>query len=729
MGSALAGDCGGPPGNRGLAPALAAAFAGGGEMGRRIRDLDWSEIPLGPPDRWTPTFRSALSMMLTSQAQIVLFWGDDYRAFYNDAYLPTIGSKHPHGIGQPAHLHWAEVWDVLEPLLAGVRRTGQAYHGQDHPFLLDRYGYLEETYFDISYDPIREDDGSLAGIYCIVSETTGRVKGERRLRALTDLAGRLGDAVTGAEFGQAVADVLDGYRDDLPFTLLYLPDGSGGVALAGCSGVDEMSLVERNDLAESVRDVLAGEPGGAADVGGFLHAAPDLAAPHALVLPVTGATGPVGVLVAGVSRRLPLNEDYRNFLDLIAAQIAGAVSSQRAYEQEQARAAELAALDRAKTEFFTNVSHEFRTPLTLLLGPIEDALGDSDLPPAMIDRLTMMHRNALRLLKMVNTLLDFARLEAGRLHATYRPTDLAEYTAGLASTFRSATERMGLRLDVDVTPLSGPVYVDRDMWEKIVFNLLSNALKFTFQGTVSVRVAEVGGWAQVQVADTGVGVRPHELSHIFERFHQIDGERGRSYEGTGIGLSLVNELVQMHSGTIEVDSRVDEGSVFTVRLPLGSSHLPADQVVNDPLELPVPGAKNARVFTEEITWWPSPSQHPPAVAPVPTGITTATVPTPVGSGFEDDQRSGRILLADDNVDLRDHVSQLLSPYWDVVAVPDGVAALEAALQSPFDLVITDVMMPRLDGFVLVSRLRGDPRTHHLPIVMLTARAGEEAAVT
>ncbi|HEX7745393.1 MAG TPA: SpoIIE family protein phosphatase [Micromonosporaceae bacterium] len=714
MSSALGEGGGGSIDERGLGPALVAAFAGGGEMGGRIRDLDWSGLPLGTPDGWSPAFRAALGMMLASQAQIIMFWGDDYRAFYNDAYVPIVGSKHPHLIGEPGRRLWPEIWQFLEPIFAGVRRMGQAYHGRDHPFLLDRHGYLEETYFDISYDPLREDDGSLAGIYCIVSETTGRVLGERRLRALTELAGRLGEATTVAELGSAASAVLDGYRDDLPFTLLYLADDRSRGALAGCSGVDR-ALVEEGHLPEPVAAVLAGQPARPADATDFLRTVPELADRRALVLPVSDATGPVGVLVVGVSRRLALSQDYRNFLDLVAAQISSALSNQRAYEQERARSAELAALDRAKTAFFANVSHEFRTPLTLLLGPIEDALAEPDLAPPLRERLAMMHRNALRLLKLVNTLLDFARLESGRLEATFRPTDLAEYTAGLAGTFRSATERVGLRLEVDVAPLPEPVYVDRDMWEKIVFNLLSNALKFTFDGTVTVRVRERHGRAQLQVADTGVGVPPHELPHIFERFHRASGRRGRSHEGTGIGLSLVNELVKMHGGSIDVASRVDEGSVFTVLLPLGAAHLPCDQIVeNDTASTP---SDNARMYADEVGQWAAPADS----SRPGSGSTDAAT----GRGA---RRFGRILLADDNADLRDHVSRLLSPYWDVVGVGDGAAALDAAFSSPFDLVLTDVMMPGLDGFGLVSALRADPRTRHLPIVMISARAGEEAAV-
>ncbi|KAB1947852.1 SpoIIE family protein phosphatase [Micromonospora sp. ALFpr18c] len=689
-----------------IPPMLAAAFAAGGELGERMRDFDWSTTPLGPPGRWPVALSTAAGMMLASSAQIVMFWGDDQLAFYNDAYRPTIGAKHPHVLGQPAGQHWAETWDVLGPLLDGVRRTGSSYRGEDHPFLLDRYGFVEETYFNVSYDPIRGDDGTVSGVYCIVNETTGRVLGERRLRALAELGADLADVANAAELGRAAAAVLERHRADVPFALIYLADDSGRLVLAGASGTGQATVGATADLL--ARAAADGEPV-TVDVAQLLDRPPADAADEALMLPVTAANETVGALVVGVARRLPLGDDYRDFLDLVAAQISRAVGKQRAYEQERARAAELAALDQAKTHFFANVSHEFRTPLTLVLGPLEDMLADPALPVADIERLTMMHRNALRLLKLVNTVLDFSRLESGRLAARYQPTDLSGYTARLASTFRSATDRAGLRLVVDCPPLAAPVFVDRDMWEKIVLNLVSNAVKFTFDGEIRVRVRAVEAGARLEVTDTGVGIVPAELPHVFERFHRVPGVRARTHEGTGIGLALVRELVEMHGGEVGLTSRVDEGSTFAVTIPFGSAHLPADRV--EAFGPPAGEPEQARLYVAETVLW-SGAGHLPEVDSGPTTITPA----------------GRILVVDDNVDLREHVTRLLSPTWEVVTASDGLAALPLAQEGAFDLVLTDVMMPRLDGFGLVGALRADPRTRHVPIVLLSARAGSAEAV-
>ncbi|MFR9775522.1 SpoIIE family protein phosphatase [Micromonospora sp. MS34] len=710
MGSAQGGEGGGHAssgtGDAQLPPLLAAAFAVGGEMGERLRAFDWSTTPLGTPDSWSPALCHALSTMLSSRAQMVVFWGRDHLAFYNDAYRPTIGDKHPAVIGQTAREYWAETWDVLGPLLDGVRRTGVPYRGENHPFVLNRHGFLEDVYFDISYDPIRDADGSVNGVFCFVNETTGRVLGERRLRTLAELGSELADVQSTIELGRAVARVLDAHRADLPFSAIWLHDEAGAPVLAGCAGV--------------APEAFAGGPPAPGDaesgarwvsVADLLGEVPPDAADQALVLPLTATNEPAGALLVGVARRLPFGDDYRDFVELVAAQISRAVGQQRAYEQERARAAELAALDRAKTNFFANVSHEFRTPLTLVLGPLEDLLADPALPVPYLERLGMMHRNALRLLKLVNTVLDFSRLESGRLAARFQPTDLSDYTSRLASTFRSATERAGLRLVVDCPPLPAPVYVDRDMWEKIVLNLLSNAVKFTFDGEIRVRIRAGAGVAVLEVVDTGVGIAPDELPHVFERFHRVPGARSRTHEGTGIGLALVRELVEMHGGTVRVSSVVDEGTTFTVSVPLGYGHLPADRVaVLSPV--PLSESEQARLYVAETALWTD------EVA-VPGGLPEPAA-APAGSG--------RILVADDNADLREHVSRLLSPSYEVVAVADGVEALRLAVDSPFDLVLTDVMMPRLDGFGLVSALRANPVTRHVPIVLLSARAGSAEAV-
>ena len=276
-----------------------------------------------------------------------------------------------------------------------------------------------------------------------------------------------------------------------------------------------------------------------------------------------------GVLVAGVSPARKLDAEYRTFYELVAGQIATAIQNARSSEEERKRIEALAEIDRAKTAFFSNVSHEFRTPLTLMLGPVEELLARShtDLPPAAKSQLELVNRNGSRLLRLVNTLLDFSRIEAGRMQAVYQPTDLAAFTVELASVFRSATERAGLRLELNCPKLAEPVFVDRGMWEKIVLNLISNAFKFTFEGTIAVELKQAGREIELRIRDTGVGIPAHEIPRLFDRFHRIENTRSRTHEGSGIGLALVQELVKLHGGSVRVESKLREGSIFIVSVP------------------------------------------------------------------------------------------------------------------------------------------------------------------
>ena len=709
-----------------LLPTLEAALAAGGELGARIRTFDWTRTPVGPPALWPPGLAGAVAQLVSSRAQIVLFWGPDLIAFYNEAYVRTIGARHPRALGRPAREHWTESWEVLEPLLSDVVRSGRGHRVSDQPLTLRRAGHAEEAYFDISLDPVRADASAVGGVLCIMSETTGRVLGERRLRTLSELGLRLADAADERQLWQRAMDVLGGEHRELPFAVLYGTDQrSDRIRILGSSGVHDRVPNPPDSLGAGAANVLScavaeGIPGMAA-AAEFVPAPPADAATRAVVLPIVAGSAPRGALVLGVRRHLALEGDDRDFLDLVAEHLSLALGNVRAREDERARAAELEARGEAKTRFFADVSHEFRTPLTLILGPVEDALADQGLSAAQRQSLVLMHRNALRLLKLVDTVLDFSRLEDGRLRAAYAPTDLPAYTARLSSVFRSAFDRAGLRLTVDCPPLVEPVHVDQEMWEKIVSNLLSNALKFTVDGGADVRVRGEPGSAVLEVADTGVGIPASEQPHLFERFHRVARGPTRTRQGTGIGLALVHELVRLHSGSIEVDSEVDRGTTVRVRIPLGTDHLPEDRVAGD---TPAAGHTQAQPPAEQPAEQLAATLEPSGdVLEGETGDRRYDAATARRAGTAD-RRPGRILLADDDADLREYVSRLLSEHWDVVAVADGDAALAAASADTFDLVLADVMMPGLDGFALAAALRADARTRNVPIVMLSARAGE-----
>jgi signal transduction histidine kinase/DNA-binding response OmpR family regulator len=646
-------------------------LSGGGEMGARIRAHNWSTTPLGPVDRWPQSLRSVVGMLLPSKAQIILFWGSDFTVLYNDAYRPVFGAKHPHALGLPGREAWSEIWDeMLHELLAGVVRTGEAFWAKDLLFVLERHGFVEETYFDVSYDPVRVESGAVGGVYCIVTETTERVVAAQRMALLKDLAAHSTLARTTRDACALAMETLAHHPHDILFALTYLDD-----ALQACTPGAEARLTSANP--EHV---------------------------HELATISSSVAGPVGRLVVGLNPRRPFDTTHQAFLGLVAHQLGTAIASAHAYEEEKKRAEALAEIDRAKTAFFSNVSHEFRTPLTLILGPLEDMLADRATPPAQRERIDLVYRNSLRLLKLVNTLLEFSRIEAGRVQASFEPTDLAGLTTDLASAFRSAIERAGMELVVDCPPLGEPAYVDRDMWEEIVLNLLSNAFKYTLRGQIRVALGQNGGAVTLAVVDTGVGIPESELPRVFERFRRIEGVQGRTHEGTGIGLALVKELVKLHGGSVAVESVYGSGSTFVVTIPLGKAHLPAERIAV--ARQLTASARSALPYVEEaLRWVPEAARPSSQVA-----------------------HRARIILADDNADMREYVARLLRAHHDVEAVEDGDAALKSARRQRPDLILTDVMMPVMDGFGLLHEVRNDPALRTVPVLLLSARAGEEARV-
>lgn len=719
--------------------------AGGSEMRERTRNFDWSKTPLGPIAEWPQSLKTVVRVMLDSRYAMWLGWGLEFTFFYNDAYARmTLGPKHPMALGKPAREVWSEIWADIGPRAESVIQTGQATWDEGLLLFLERQGFREETYHTFSYSPVPDDQGGVGGMLCVVTEDTERTIGERRLRTLRELAARTTDAARSVEDAcQTAAQILAGNTRDVPFALLYLLAADDRRAtLVGAAGIERNTpisplSIELNDVdspwpfkgvAESSQAILV------RDLPAKFGLLPGGAWPEpsqqAIVLPMAkpGQMQLGGFIVAGVSPRRPFDDSYRGFCELLASQVATAVASARAYAEEKRRAEALAELDRAKTAFFSNVSHEFRTPLTLMLGPVEELLARShtDLSPAAAGQLEVVNRNGLRLLRLVNTLLDFSRIEAGRVRAVFQPTDLASFTADLASNFRSACDRAGLRLSVHCMPLSEQVYVDRGMWEKVVLNLLSNAFKFTFEGEIAVAIRELERSVELIVRDTGVGIPALELPRLFERFHRVENARGRTHEGSGIGLALVQELIKLHGGTISAQSLLGQGTTFVILVPKGKIHLPAEQVGRE-RELATTGTGAGPYVEEALRWLPGAERDvASSLSELPAFHEAGPTPYRHTNDGKDDRP--RVLIADDNADMRQYIGRLLSEHYRIDVVPDGEAALAIALDQPPDLILTDVMMPRLDGFGLIKALRASPRTSGLPVIMLSARAGEESRV-
>jgi signal transduction histidine kinase/ligand-binding sensor domain-containing protein/CheY-like chemotaxis protein/AraC-like DNA-binding protein len=381
-------------------------------------------------------------------------------------------------------------------------------------------------------------------------------------------------------------------------------------------------------------------------------------------------------------------------------------------EMEHFRSEHLAEVDRLKSRFFANISHEFRTPLTLILGPLR-TWREKAHDEKLAKDLRMAERNAQRLLKLVNQLLDLAKLEAGGMKLQAAPANIVPVVRGLAQSFESSAGMRDITLTVDAEEEEIEVFFDREKLEKILTNLLSNAFKFTSDGgsvVCTVKRGSIRSPAEeretviVSVSDTGIGIPADEIDRIFDRFHQVDASYTRKYEGSGIGLALTKELVDLHHGTIQAESVVGKGSTFTVLLPLGRTHLHDDEIAEGPVEHGIPGRTGEfsvdHVVEEE-------------------GETT----TPHGDGAQP-----IVLIIEDNADVRAYIREYLASSYEVREARDGEEGINRAQETIPDLIISDVMMPKQDGYAVCRTLKTDERTCHIPVILLTAKAGSESKI-
>jgi PAS domain S-box-containing protein len=708
-------------------------LSGGGEMGERIRKYDWENTQLGPIQTWPQSLRTCIRIMLTSRQPIWIGWGKELIKLYNDPYRAIVGGKHPWALGTPASIVWKDIWREIGPMLQQVMEKDEGTYVESQLLIMERNGYPEETYYTFSYTPIPGDDGSTAGMICANTDDTDRIISERQLRTLTMLGKRLTDTKSNNEVVDLAITTLEENIHDFPFALFYSISADKAILkkstdLDKCinvmpeeiqlNGTDELSILlnqaaitRKPQILEELQIKYGKMPKGAWETS------PD----KAIVLPITQNVSkePYGFLVVGLNPYRLLDEKYRGFFSLVNDQIATSFANVHALEEERKRVEALAEIDRAKTIFFSNISHEFRTPLTLLMGPIEETINNPDTLPENKVRMEMAHRNALRMQKLVNTLLEFSRIEAGRIEGKFSYIDLCSFTQELTSTFRSAVEKAGMELIFTCSPIKEEVYVDVDMWEKIVLNLLSNAFKYTSKGKIEVDIKEEADKVLLTVSDTGVGIPETELEKIFERFHRIENMRGRSQEGTGIGLAMVKELVRLHKGSIKVSSQVGKGSTFTVSIPTGHQHLPQGKIYkeNNPRL-----SNNTNAFVQEVRRW-IPNEEDQPIVPL------SEQKESIISGVSPKKETRfRVMLADDNMDMRDYVKRLLSEEFEVQTAKDGVDALQKIIHHQPDLLLSDIMMPGMNGFELLTKVRQHPDLKNIPVILLSARAGEEAKI-
>lgn len=697
-----------------------------GEMSELIQNFQWDQTPLGPIEEWSQSLRTTVSIMLTNRFPMLLWWGKDYISLYNDAYIPVLGGKHPWALGKPVKECWSEIWSTLQPLIDTPFHGGQATWIESFPLELNRYGFLEETHFTVAYSAVPDETtrSNIGGVLATVHEITEKIINERVLSTLRELGTITFEEKSLDVIYRNVAESMGKNNKDFPFAVVYkISEDRNSAESSASTGISKeqyvfpeiIDLKNPNNITQDLceayeqNEVIVSEIKGrdkTLPTGGW-----DRSPTRFIHLPVSaaGAEHPYCIISAALNPYRKFDEPFQQFCQLIAERVSLEINKMLALEEETKRAKALAQIDKAKTIFFSNISHEFRTPLTLLLNPLEELLknGNGNFSEPERQNLETSHRNALRLLKLVNTLLDFSRIESGRQQAFFELTDIASLTKNLASNFRSMIENGGLEFIIKTEGSLPPVYLDRNMWEKIVFNLISNAFKYTLNGKIIVELSEEPGFVLFKVTDTGVGIPDDELPKIFERFHRVQNVVGRSYEGTGIGLSLVKELVRFHHGDIKAESKFNAGSTFIVKIPVGIEHLDPEHILKN-------GKSNDEFALTRF---------------IDDGEILFSKKGATDNGSSPENKNlPLVLIVDDNADMREHLRSLLVNQFNLMTAENGKEALEKiSLQKP-SLVLSDIMMPVMDGITLLKKLKSNDDTSQIPVVLLTARAGEESKI-
>ena len=686
-------------------------FLGEGEMIRLFSETDWSCTQLGPVSTWPQPLHTTVGIALASRFPIMLFWGQDLLVLYNDAFRPVLGTtKHPQAFGRAAREVWAEIWDITEPMLESVMQTGQATWMDNQVLLLNRNNYLEETYFTYSFSPIYLKDGTVGGVFTALQETTERVLSESRVSLLRDLGAGTSDLSPIDVTVAKVISIMRTYSKIVPFVSLYLSHGNSAERAAST-----ISLPQR--LAPASLLLEDGQPAQAGRIAGLPFNIQHLCVQspgwshtvqQAVWIPLAASrqSRPVGHMLVGISPHRAFDKEYETFIYLLSGQVASVFQSSMAFEQEVKQVKALSMLDQAKNTFFDNISHEFRTPLTLMLAPLGDLLNQAGTDQQRLE-LEAVKRNAVRLLKLVNNMLDASRIEAGKYEVCFELTDLGAFTADIAGEFRQAIEGQGVIFEINCqTPLEN-AYVDRDAWEKIILNLLSNAFKFTLSGKISVSLKLTGSSFLLSVADTGAGIPADEISKVFQRFHQVKSENARTHEGSGIGLALVSELVRLHGGTVNVTSEPGIKTEFVAEIPRGCTHLPPEHIRYSAVFTAKPF--QARAFVEDVEGW------------------SIVARARIGSGQDNCGSSTQsVFIVDDNADMRAYLGRLLGQLWTVETFSNARDAWGALQDNPPDLVVVDVMMPDISGIDLLKFIRSADKLCHTPVLLLSAQDSDEA---
>ncbi len=691
--------------------------------GTILDSREWESTTLGSASDWPAELRYAVTTVMPSGVPMMIWWGPDLIQIYNEAYVPLLGNKHPDSMGQPAAECWSEAWDSIRPSVQRVLATGRASLDEALPLWIDRYGFIEETHWSLSLSPIRQHGtGDILGLLCATTEKTDDVVAKRRLRSLR----RLGEVSTvqgTVEACDAAMAAMTGADHDIRSAALYCAEHHDShpepIAWSGdfrADGPQELldaitALVNAcavTGLPQEFVEPVAHSDDGSPQPRPLRESTDDAPAPSVVCLPVNSHNGVLtAALVLGLSPHLPFSDQFRAYVDLAASQFHRIVVDTATYDLEQTRMAKLAEVDEAKSRLFQNISHEFRTPLTMIHGPQQSLLHRADLNLTDDERadLASAVRATERLQRLVDGLLEVARGQADRIVTNLEATDVPGLTAEGVAMFRAAAEDAGLSLRVCVSDEFPPaLLIDRELWMRVFLNVVSNAVKYTEAGSIAISLTYAQGEVVLVVTDTGVGIAEDDLPYIFDRFQQAQTRPVRGDARSGIGLALVAELLRAVGGSARIESELGSGTVVTLHLPAE----PASDVT-----APTSPAIDRLLSSERAE-----------LAVLTAAAESDEAPSTPADGTAD---SGRVLVVEDNDDLRKYVTRLLrSAGWLVTATDSAEAAQQT--MAGHDVVLSDIMLPGMSGLDLVRWVRSNADVRWTPVILLTARASTDSVV-
>jgi len=707
------------PSFRAAAPTPALDFlTSAGEMAGRVRLMDWTNSSLGPVDRWSSALRTTLSLGLQLTSPAMIFWGPELITFYNDAASGQLVAHHPDALGRPAREALGSSWTRFGQILESVMRTGTPSALSEERVLFRRGARIEERYFDMSFTPVVEH-GQTSGVLVSQSDQTQRVVHERRLRTLWNLSARPADEDLHTAYGSIVAGLKDN-PFDIPFACAYSTSEDGRLArLEAAVRIEPGTLLSPEAISlENGEFSFAGLtarigvsqrfdlgsrfPSG---VTGISEQSPVSVA----VIPIQAGSDPVsGALIIGLDPHRPFDSDYRSFIDVISTLAGRILGHARARAREKAHAQELLLSRRRRTEFFEKAGAALRAPLTLLTGPLEELFAqETSIPLEQRHKLGLIQRGGEQISLLLDALLDYSDIESGMDEAYFEPVDLSMLTLRSAEMFRPAIERAAISFIVDCPPMSEPAWVDRQMWDKIVLNLLSNAFKYTLRGEIRVSLRAVSDRFVLEIMDTGVGLPANVRHELFTPFSAIFHPGSRSHRGLGMGLAISRAFLESHGGSVQILSEDGRGTRVIASVPRGKSHLPLNRLGG---REPAPWARLiARAAVGEAESWAR-----EIAAGEPSTTRQFLEPSPK-----------RIVIAEDNNEMREYLVDLLSTAYTPETVVNTKQALESVHTNPPDLILAEASLPGPNGVDLLHALRDDPATRAIPVILMMDEPDEE----